>query len=67
MLGRIKYKLLKWLLDDICIKSECGECLLYRACEIECLKNTVFFECLENDVFKQARKVWGLEEDEQCL
>lgn len=49
---RFKYELLKWLLNDICLKSgECKKC--YMSWD---------HMCAENFVFKQARMVWGLEE-----
>lgn len=64
MLGRIKYKLLRLLLDDICLRSECESCLLSRATEVKGLENAVWFECLEGDIFKRARQVWGLENKE---
>lgn len=59
MLGRIKYQLLRWLLDDICEKSECNKCILHGMAEIAGIKCT---SCEEGDVFYQARKVWDLEE-----
>ena len=59
MLKRIKYALLRWLLDDICLKSECKECRLEYDTEF---LGTVSHACLEDDIFVQARKVWGLEE-----
>lgn len=52
--NRIKYELLKWLLNDICRKS--GECkMCYMSWD---------HMCAENFVFKQARVIWGLEEKE---
>lgn len=51
MLGRIKYKLFSWLMNDICRKSSCCDC------EME----TRMLTCLENSVFVQARRAWGLE------
>ena len=59
MLGRIKFKLLKWLLDDICMKSECRQCQLSSEIEINGYVGTA---CGEEDIFIQARKAWGLEE-----
>ena len=59
MLKRIKYALLRWLLDDICMKSECHYCRLEYDTEF---MNSFTHGCLENDIFVQARKVWGLEE-----
>lgn len=61
MLGRIKYKLLVWLLDDICKKTmHCEKCYMGCECTIADLKNST--ECCEYDIFNQARRVWGLEE-----
>ena len=60
MLRRIKYKLLKWLLGDICEKSYCQECRMGGECNIPGIKESI--QCFENEVFVQARKVWGLEE-----
>lgn len=59
MLKRIKYALLRWLLDDICLKSECKDCHLRYDTDF-C--GTTLHACIENDIFVQARKVWGLEE-----
>jgi hypothetical protein len=50
--------LLKWLLDDICVKSECNDCHLGSEIEIAGYVGTA---CEEEDIFMQARKVWGLE------
>lgn len=57
MLGRVKYALLKWLLDDICINSKCNDCNLGSEIEV-----CGYFgkACGEEDIFIQARKVWGL-------
>lgn len=58
MIGRIKFALLKWLLDDICVNSVCKDCHLSSEIEIAgYFGNT----CGEEDIFMQARKVWGLE------
>lgn len=46
MVERIKFKLLAWLLSDICNKSTCDDCQI-----LSCVCN----------VSAQARKVWGLE------
>lgn len=59
MLKRIKYKLLRWLLEDICLKSECKECHLRYDTNF-C--GTVCHQCLKGEVFSQAYKAWGLEE-----
>ena len=57
MLGRIKFALLKWLLDDICVNSVCKDCQLSSEVTIDSYKG---FACTEEDVFIQARKAWGL-------
>lgn len=59
MLGRIKYKLLCWLLGDICCGSDCHTCQLGHKTEIGGYEGIA---CQEEDVYIQARKVWGLEE-----
>ena len=59
MLGCIKYYLLRWLLDDICLKSKCEDCRLEHDTNF---LGTICHSCLENDIFVQGRKVWGLEE-----
>jgi len=58
MLKRIKYKLLRWLLDDICLKSECQKCRLSYNTKF-C--GSICHQCLEGEVFSQANKAWGLE------
>jgi len=57
--NRIKYELLWWLLDDLCDKSKCGDCAMERPAE-----GKLFYPCVENEVFVQARKVWGLTNEE---
>lgn len=57
--NRIKYKLLKWLLDDICVSSEYERCCLGSEINID---GYVGCACGEEDVFIQARKAWGMEE-----
>ena len=59
MLRRFKYLLLRWLLGDICLKSDCSSCMLSHEIEIGGYRGP---GCMENDVFYQARKVWKLEE-----
>lgn len=55
MFNRIKYKLLCWLLNDICRRTEdCDRCKFNRGgCKIE--------ECAQADAFGQALRVWNLE------
>ena len=60
MLGRIKYRLLRWLLDDICEKSVCESCRMGGECSIAGIPHSI--QCFENEVFVQARRVWKLEE-----
>lgn len=64
MLRRIKYRLLRWLLDDICKRGgveawDCKKCTLDYEIDVDGFRG---WSCLLNDVFAQARKVWGLEE-----
>ena len=57
MIKRIKYRLLCYLLGDICKKSTCESC---KICS--CNLTNVYCPCGENYIYKQARAVWGLEE-----
>ncbi len=50
----IKYRLLRWLLNDICTKSDCKNCALFDSCS-DCA-------CYEDLLFVQARRVWGVED-----
>lgn len=62
MFNYIKYRLLQWLLDDICERSgifvsDCDRCdISLRNDKGACCS------CGMNGVYKQARKVWKLEE-----
>lgn len=60
MIRRIKYRLLRWLLDDICEKSTCESCCMGGESTIPGFQNSI--QCFDNDIFVQARRVWGLEE-----
>lgn len=60
MIGRIKYKLLRWRLDDICEKSVCESCRMGGECSIPGFSGSI--QCYENEVTVQARRVWKLEE-----
>ena len=60
MLGRVKFVLLKWLLNDICINSTCKDCMLSSEIKIG---GYTGMACGEEDIFIQARKVWGLEKE----
>lgn len=58
--NRFKYRLLVWLLGDICCKSDCKNCIMrtrvrFEGCDYE------DWGCEEQDVFYQARKVWRIE------
>lgn len=54
-MGRIKYKLLCWLLGDLCARSECGVCELWQYAY-----GNHYCPCNENDIYRQARKVWKI-------
>lgn len=54
--GYIKYRMLRWLLNDLCRKSDCAECELAST-----NNHDVICPCVENDIFVQGRKVWGIE------
>lgn len=56
MLNRIKYRLLIYLLNDICERSECD------ICDFD-MSSVTPYSCHQNRVFVQARKVWGLNHD----
>ena len=58
MIRRIKYLLLRWLLGDICIKSNCDSCILSHEIEVAGYRGKA---CEEGDVFYQAKKLWRLE------
>lgn len=60
-MNRIKYWLLRKLFDDICLKSECESCRMNEVCYAG---GAIITECAENDVFVQARKVWGIESED---
>lgn len=59
MLRRIKYRLLLWLLGDICERSGCNECAMCRNVRVG---DWTEHGCFENDVVRQACIVWDLEE-----
>ena len=65
MIGFIKYKLLKWLIKDICKNGDCTECNLscgngFGCCQ-EC--NDWLFDCcdIHRELLGEARKVWKVE------
>lgn len=58
LLNRIKYRLLRMLLNDICCESDCGNCSMRTRLEV---LDYVGMGCEERDIFYQARKVWGID------
>ena len=63
--SQVKYRLLRWLLDDVCRRSDCSEtgCRLCGEFVLDCCDaDPATVTCFEEDVFMQARKVWGLNE-----
>lgn len=56
LFGYLKYKTLRWLLNDVCKKSDCADCEMARADNRD-----HFCMCAENGIFVQARDVWGIE------
>lgn len=60
MIERIKYKLLCWLLGDICKNCKCDTCALSYDIEVAGYKGNA---CREGDVFYQARNAWDLWEE----
>ena len=66
MLERIKYWLLRNLLADICLKSDCEKCALCDKIRIDFNDGKYMYEgpaCHEDDIFRQAREVWGLNKE----
>ena len=58
-INHTKYRLLTWLLNDICLKCEnCYECRMAGEIELD----DKHIACFEDSVFIQAREVWGLNE-----
>lgn len=55
--NRFKYSLLRLLLDDICKKSYCENCIMYTLVQVGDYSG---MGCEEQDVFYQARKVWRI-------
>lgn len=61
MIGRIKYYLFQKLALEICRRSKCSTC--QAGYTFDCLDGQKGSGCyLATFMFKQARKVWGLEE-----
>lgn len=61
-MNRIKYWLLRWLLNDICQRSDCESCGLAGIGGYCSPDGEPWNVCFENDVFVQARKVWRIGE-----
>lgn len=57
MLRRIKYRLLRWLLDDICIKSDCKDCYMYHEINID---GYLGCACRQDDILRLARRAWNM-------
>ena len=65
MIGFIKYKLLKWLLNNICKKGNCTDCKLscendFGNCE-QCDRLVVDCGDVHYTLLSEARKVWKVE------
>lgn len=60
MFERLKYRLLTWLLGDICMRSHemCYGCTMCYEDPDDGAPG-----CCENDIRIQARRVWGLEDE----
>ena len=59
----LKYFLLVELVSDVCTKSgDCSNCEGHYECEIEGLNCCKFSACSAHDIYRQARKVWKLED-----
>ena len=57
MLRRIKYRLLRWLLDDVCKKVNCEECFLNHEINVDGYKCSA---CYHYDIRRLARKAWNV-------
>lgn len=57
MLRRIKYLLLRWLLDDICKRIECKDCFLCHEINVDGYKGSA---CYQDDIRRLARRVWRM-------
>lgn len=56
--NRFKYRLLVWLLGDVCCKSDCDKCLLTTRVVIGDYEGP---GCGEEDILYQAREAWRIE------
>lgn len=54
MIGFAKYKMLKWLLSDICNVGDCEGCEMDHGDYPWC-------DSMVKTILKQARKAWGIE------
>lgn len=61
--NRFKFELLRWLLGDICCKSDCENCIMRTPVVIRGIEQDIDLGmgCEEQYVFYQARKVWRIE------
>ena len=61
MLNKLKFKLLGWLLGDICRRSDysCSKCYL-------CLDEGEYGRCGMTDVYRQAVRAWKLKDYYEC-
>lgn len=50
-MNRLKFRLLLWLLGDICERSECKHCRL---------RGNGRYDCKQSDVFAAARRAWKI-------
>lgn len=62
MLCKLKFKLLDWLLGDICRRSGDGD-----TCECYLSSNDgPYFKCVQNKVYRQAVRAWKLKDYYEC-
>lgn len=65
MIGYIKYKLFKWLWDDICAKIDCEKCTMsceegFGQCE-KCKGWGIDCYDVQDLMYKTARRAWRIE------
>ena len=62
LLNRLKYRLWRWLMNDLCTHSgttsECDGC----ECSYPYEENGIIYPCAQNRVYCQAYRVWMIEE-----
>lgn len=58
-INRIKFKLLNWLLEDIC--QRCASC---EICSLGTESDVMdgMYECISDDIRAQAKKTWEVEQ-----